>query len=381
MIFSTMMLLVSISFFMYREWKHPGFEEKKVTLYSYSNMASINYYTYLKPNILYDTESIGEGHIYITEFVDYIEASLAYEFKGDEEADIKGDYEVIAEVEGFTGEGDAYTSIWRKQFPLLEKTKFNVKDKTISIKENIQLKLGEYNNFAKKVIEDSKIVSNVKLTVLMNINLNTDTEKGIIKDKISPTMIIPLNTNYFKIRGNLVQEKPGSIEKTNQIQLPINEKKMKFYGVIIGALLLLLTYIIIFTNVSAMADPLEKKLKKIFKNHGDRLVALNNEVTINCENYSMVKSIDDLVRIADEIGKPIIYKHSLDFKEISKFYVYDEKQMYILDLTQVLLKSDGNNLQKEKVKSTNDMKKLRKIISGLKSSKQEKEEAEIETTE
>lgn len=50
------------------------------------------------------------------------------------------------------------------------------------------------------------------------------------------------------------------------------------------------------------------------------------------------KSIDDLVRIADEIGKPIMYKYSPDYKEIDKFYIINGDEVYILDLNEALKK-------------------------------------------
>lgn len=45
-----------------------------------------------------------------------------------------------------------------------------------------------------------------------------------------------------------------------------------------------------------------------------------------------VFSIDDLVRIADEIGKPIVYRYSEDKNEIQRFYVLNDMEVYYLDI-------------------------------------------------
>lgn len=379
LLITSIILMCAASFYLYKEVKYPSFKEEKITLFSYNNMTNVNYRVFLKPNILYDVESIGEGNIYIAEFVDYIDTSFNYEFRGERYTDVKGDYEIIAKVEGVIGEDEDFKTIWKKDFVLLPKASFQANDKTISVKEDFKLKLQEYNEFAQQVIKTSKIGSKVKMTVLMNVRLKANTDKGIVEEKISPTMIIPLNANYFEIGGNLSQEKPGSIEETKQVQLPINKNKVIVYGIILGISLILLIFIIFFTKAKLMMDPFEKKIRKIFKKHGDRLVALNNEIAVTCENYSEVKSIEDLVRIADEIEKPITYKHSIDYKEISKFYVYDESQMYVFDLTTVLI---DKNIDKEKKDSSeDDVNKLKKTISELKASKPKIKESETETTE
>lgn len=375
------MSICSISFLLYKELKYPVFEEEKVSLYEYNNKANINYTVFLKPNILYEEESLGEGNIYITEFIDHIKTSFNYDFSGEKEAEIKGDYEIAAVVEGYAGEGETYRTIWQKKFILLPKTSFDTKNKNFSIKEEIPLQLNVYNDFAKRVIENSRIGSQVKLTVFMDVNLKAETDNGVIDEKMMPAMVMPLNASYFEILGNLAEEKPGKIEETKKIQLPVNRKNVITFSSIIGVLIILLVLLIFVTKAIVITDSLEKNLKKIFKKHGDRLVALNNEIAVTYENHSEVKSIEDLVKIADEIGKPIIYKHSSDFKQISKFYVNDENQMYILDLNEIILELDLSNSEKSKEKSSDDVKKLREIITGLKTSKKREEKSETETTE
>lgn len=347
LIIITILLICAISFLLYNQIKYPGSKEEKVVLYNYNNKANINYKVFLKPNILYSDTSIGEGNTYITEFVDHIDAVFNYEFKGERIADIKGDYEVIASVEGYTAEKESEKTIWKKDFVLLSKTSFDINDKTISIKKDIPIKFQDYQAYAKKVIQDSKVSSQVKLSVFMNINLNTTTDKGIIKETISPSMVMPLNVNYFEIKGDLSKEKPDAIKATNNSQVAVNIKTVLCYSVILVVLIIALVYLIFFTSVITVDDPLAKKLNKIFKEHGDRLVALNSEVSINYENYNKVKSIDDLVRIADEIGKPIMYKFSSDYNDITEFYVIDNTQMYIFKLEDIL-----SELNVEKCKTT-----------------------------
>jgi len=338
-VISILIILIAIlSFLLYREVKYPGFQEQKNTLYSYNNKGTINYTVFLKPNILYDTDSLDEGQLYLTEFIDYIKTTLNYEFSGERETDIEGDYGVAAKVQGFTRDGEEVKNIWEKNYILVPQKSFSIKDKTISIKEEIEIKLDEYNTFAKEIIEVSKINCQTNLSIIMNVNFKGNTDKGPIEEVISPAMVIQLNTSMFQISGNTNIEKPGTIEETTQVQLPVNKSQVIFYGVIIGILSVTLILLIFFTVSTAVTDPLEKKLKRIFKKHGDRLVALNSEMAATSEKCSEVYSMEDLVRIADEIGKPIMYRYSPNYKDISKLYVSDETQVYSLDIHKMLMK-------------------------------------------
>jgi hypothetical protein len=45
-----------------------------------------------------------------------------------------------------------------------------------------------------------------------------------------------------------------------------------------------------------------------------------------------VKTIDDLVRISDDIGKPILYSNHSGSNNSKKFYVIDEGLLYSLNI-------------------------------------------------
>lgn len=369
-------LITVVSFFLYKSVRHTGFKDEKVSLYSYENKGNISYNVFLKPNILYNDNSMGEGSVYLTEFVDYINAIFNYEFKGEKEADIKGSYDITAVAEGYIGERETYKTIWRKEFKLLPKTNFELKDKNLVIKKEIPIKYEEYNNFAKQVIQDSKFGLQVKLLVSMNVNLKADTGKGIIEEKMSPTMIIPLNTNFFEVTGELSKDKPGVIEGTKKIKLPVDKKKVIMYSSLLTVLTAALLFLIFFTSAFTAKDPFIKSLNKIFKNYGDRLVALNDDAAILNENISNVKSMEDLVKVSDEIGRPIVYKHSYSLKDINEFYVFDSNQAYAFNLMNFLKSSDYKEFNKEDKELTEDKSKYKKSILGFKSALSKKEKSE-----
>lgn len=350
-IFSLVVLLSAIAFLIYSETKVPKFEEEEVALYSYKIKPNINYQVFMRPNILYNTETLEEDKLYLTQFVDRINMVFNYEYNGDKVADIKGDYEVLAVVEGYTtGEEKGSTkTIWKKEFILSPKEEFELKDKNVILSKETSIRLEDYNIFVNSVIENSKVNSPIRLTVSMNVNLNATTENGLVEEKLSPAITIPLNTNYFEIIKSQIEEKPGVIEETKQVQQPVNKNLVIIYSMALVILLIMLLCLI-FLTIGIVKDQFTKTLNKIFKKHGSRLVALNSNIPGTFKDYNKVRTIEDLVRIADEVGKPILYKYSSDSKELTQFYVWDESQLYLFDLKEALEKLEMEKPPKDNVK-------------------------------
>lgn len=331
-IFIVLLIISACIIFIVKEVQFPGYSEERNILYSFNNKENISYKVFLKPNILYDTDSLGEDVIYISEFIDYIDAAFMYEFTGEKEANIEGKYEIIAQMEGYTGnekEGTLRT-VWTKYFTIVPAKDIQVRDKILSIEENIKINWHEYNNYVLKVLNVSKVSIPVKINVFMNVELKINTNGGIKELKHTPYMTIPLNTNYFQIVKKVNKETPGIIERIEQVPLPVNNFKVGIFSSIELIAWLIFAFII-FKTKSNKRTPLEIELNRIFKKYGDRLVTLTNEAIV-FETYSEVKAIEDLVRIADELARPIMYKHNASIDKISKFYVFDEKNMYILNI-------------------------------------------------
>lgn len=328
------------------ELSRQEFVEEKVNIYAYSQKAEIDYDVFLRQNLLHDEKSLEKGGTYITALIDYVDASMTYGFSGERNAEFKGEYEIIAEVEGYTSVNDEHKTIWKKDFILKQKTAFDGSGRNIEIKEQVPLSLSVYNDFVDRIREETGIISSAKLTLLWNVNVQAVTDSGTISEEMVSSAIIPLDEKYFEIVGQLEPIESGNIEETRKVQLPPDGKLTYAYGLGMGILAIAFILMLVFT-VAGTKDPIEKRLKKIFRMHKERLAALSGEVSVEEGKGSIVKSIDDLVRIADELGKPIMYRYSEDFREMTKFYVFEENQTYIFDIEEAIA-DDDNDEKKDK---------------------------------
>ena len=329
LIAAVVLMFCALSFLLYREAKVPKIEEKVAKIYTYTHKSSADYKVLLKPNSLYTGDSLGEGQYYIANYVDAIQNTFNYEFKGEAPANIAGYYEIAAVVEGYTIVEKEHKTIWKKKFTLVPKTDFAVNDTILSLSETVNIKLSEYSAFAGAIAEESKVQIPLQLNVYMDVNLKADTGKGIAEAKMTPVITIPLDARYFMIAESDEKEVPGSIEETQKIQIPPDKQKIRIliYGLAVLAFMIL--GLTLFTEAIRKSS-FTMKLDKIFKQHGSRLVALNSELpAASLDNCSIVRSIEDLVRVADEIGKPIMYEYSEDYRDMVHFYVLDDKRTYI----------------------------------------------------
>jgi uncharacterized integral membrane protein len=99
-------------------------------------------------------------------------------------------------------------------------------------------------------------------------------------------------------------------------------------GLVASAATAALIYILFFSVVVLDGDFTERKLKKIFRKYGSRLVALNGEFPENATYRYQVKSLEDLVKLSLVAKRPVLYGYEDNTKDITKFCVLDQDVIY-----------------------------------------------------
>lgn len=327
--------LIILSYGIYYTYNLP-LQDQRVPTYSYNNRARIDYSVIYKPNLLNEETGPAWGDIYITNYVDHINTVFDYTFSGERQADIRGDYSITAVVEAQerASEENEAKIIWRKDFVLLPRTSFSASDVNFSLREELPVHLAPFQDYVEQVMEESRVGGNHWLTVKWDIHLTAETDGGTIRENLTPTLVMPLRDSYFTIGGEQEVDKPGAIEKVIQIEAPYKKTMLLAISILDGLCLLLLLFLLACT-AGAQPSYLEREMKRVLKKHGERLVELATARDLAFEGHDLwpVKTIEDLVRIADELGKPILYQYELATgKEVPVFFVSDEKRVFIYRL-------------------------------------------------
>ncbi|WP_027717943.1 DUF5305 domain-containing protein [Desulfovirgula thermocuniculi] len=313
----------------------PKMEEKQVPAYAYDQQAQVHYRVYLKPNGLYPAESLEPGMVYLTNFVDHINTHFTYRFRGERPAEVRGNYEVTAVVEATDGKEKKV--IWRREFLLLPKTGFAGSGREVAVQQVLPVRLPDYNAFAEAVIKSSEFApEEVKMTVRWNVAVEASTEGGTVREQIAPTMVIPLVRKFFEVGGELAKSKSGAIYTTVSVSAaPAWERLLAPCAAVCGAGLSALLFLLLFTApAGAAVSPAQQKLRAALKKYGERIVRTDGAVSLAADGAIYVKSLDDLVRIADDLGRPVVCREDSSREAAATFLVLDGERAYVFEFTE-----------------------------------------------
>lgn len=334
-----------------KESRNIGVEQQEKIKYEYTMGTEINYAVNLLPNILYDTEKIYEDETYISEFIKSINVNFKLNFRGSEPTIIDGNYNVIAQIAGYTTQQEAKKDIWTKDFELVPTTSIKGEEQC-ELQKLVVIDYHKYNDLAQAIIEASKVNVPVELRIIMKGEVHGDTEYEPITKNIATTLVMPLGNPYFNMQKLGAEQVTDTIKDVVEVPIPPNSKMITqcIIGIVLFIVLIILLWVL--TIPLDATDIRKKEIDKILKNHSSRLVAVDTVIEDNAQETYEVKNIDDLVKIADELEKPIIYQYNRNVLKISFFYVMDKEHRYVYRILtepakQSLLETISDELQEQ----------------------------------
>ncbi len=282
-------LLVIAAYFTYSAFSLKTEGERNVTICSYEHRGDFNFLVHLKPNSLYDTATLGPGEkLYFNIITDRVDTSLTYNFKIDRPAKVNSQVEVVAEL---------LSDKWRKTY-VLNKTSFNSNEFTINLPFNANFYLDEADRIGKEIGVYS---AKTDLKIIYNIRTTAKTDLKEIDEVFTPVVSIALTKIDFNITGSQYS-KAGAIERKEVfVKNDVVEKRNYLLAATSLAFILLLSFTLL-TEGKVEEDNLAKSEKK----YGDWIVNAA-QLPEGMKSVPLV-SFDDLVKVAGELGKPIIHK-------------------------------------------------------------------------
>lgn len=308
----------------------PTEETKSNIVLTHSQTGNYNYKVYLKNNTVYDGKEYltpGEGEIF-RKLVDSINASFSYNFQISQPADISGSYTISAMIQ---------TAYWTKTYTLVNTTTINVDNRNrYSFSESFRIEYSFYEQVIDDITNETGVsVQNPNLIIKCNIQLTADTGEETIPQTLNPSLNVSLREETIDISDSLILRSSGSRTEQETIKHPeISEEKNKWTNI---AMILIILSIIVFAVTKTEKKPLskiKKKLNRIKKKYGEWMIEIKKQPSKIGADVIPVESMDDLVKLSEEMGKPIIfYNNSTETIEKYNFYVLEEKNHYLYTLS------------------------------------------------
>lgn len=279
--------------------------------YSYQHAAEVNYRVLLRPNEFFPEPLQEPGKAYISDLTDSLQTSFVYRFAGEKEAEISGEYSVLATLAAYTGQ-EKYL-VWEKKYELLPSKVFSSFGKEIAFQEEVMIPFSEYADLAGRLSEETKFSpEELNLTVVYSVSVEARTEGGTIREELKPTMLVPLKGKVFVVGGDLNKNNAGGLTASRQVPVPlVKESKVAFAAATLFFFVLMLGLQFLTAAREEKTNFVAKRIAKLLKKHGERIVAVKKAPPLLEEAKTIeVNSFEDLLKTADELGRPILYRQA-----------------------------------------------------------------------
>ena len=329
------LLLVSIAGLIWANTA-PAERTEEYKAYSYHQETGIDYRVHLVSNDLFGESVQSPGRAYITALTDHITADFKYRFTGTDTAKISGQYGVTATITATTGrDGDL---VWEKEYALVSAQRFNVNDTGYNVKETVIIPFKEYQELAEQIREETGFnPGELNLIVKWDVSLRAEKGDDVITERMSPTITVPMRGSTFTVSGDLTDTGEGSISKTRTVPNLVTNQAQRVFPVATPSVLAVLILFLVFTSpIEKKVSPQEQKVSRILKKHKDRIVVTSAGVPQVLDNNAIaVESIEDLIRLADEVSRPILYHQAKKGRgRWHAFLVLTPERIYLYDVSE-----------------------------------------------
>lgn len=310
------------------------------------SLGKFDYSINLKENSLYDSktlkppavtpftppsssETLKPGQVVFSNLVDKMDATFYYQFKTDKPVNnITSDVELTV-ILNATGSED--TEFWSKKLPLL-----NIK------------KSGDFNvSFPVDVVGYFELLDTIRketgasaesnnITISVTVHTVAETPFGLIDESFTQALKGGIKGSVLEWDKELAKTQPSSI-----ITSPMVPNPNKFLGLSVNvarnlslALLFIFGFFLLFSVVwYFMFKPegvsqIERETLQVKKKYRERMAEATNQTPALGEKTISLGSIEDLIKVADELGKPVIHQPPRISEERHAYYVFDGATRY-----------------------------------------------------
>lgn len=277
-------------------------------IYHYTNKFNYDYKVNLIQNkFMKDTEITDKTIAYVTDLIDTIDLKVNYEYIADKQSDLQYTYSLIGKMQVvYTKDGEKQ-KIWEEEENLLEEKQLNEFSDKISINENLNLDLKQKNNLLEQFKQQMGMTIDAQYSVTLKINVKTKIEDKEVNADYNPTIQVDLAEKTSKIAGENNQEDTQYISKEYNVSSTRNIFIMIIDIILLIIAMALLKYVTKSKTTNRVKNEFRQELNRILKICQDKIVQVRSKPIDKTENVVMVKDFGEIVKVSEELFKPILY--------------------------------------------------------------------------
>jgi hypothetical protein len=302
---------------------------------------TFDYTIYLEENSLYKTDTLkppttppytppeqktlGVGPVIPYELVDRMEASYYYDFQASNPVtDLYEEVTITATIES--------PDLWSKSFVLVPSTR-----QSGNFKVDFPVDLEYLNELLKAILAETGTGGEAyNLTIEAFVHVRAQSDYGPIDEVFTQTLSTELGAGTLIWNEELAMTQEGAITTTYIIHNPNQYLGLSVNGVKTTSLILGIIFLVIFITSLVFYNKtkppelslFEKTALAVGKKYADRIAEARSQTSLIDEKIIMLGSIEDLVKVADELGKPIMHQPPTATDKRHIYYVIDGTSQY-----------------------------------------------------
>lgn len=286
-------------------------------IYSYTNKFNYSYKVNLVENPYIDEKTLGMNeNAYITDLIKSIDLDLDYKYNANTKSKIDYEYTIKGLLQAtYTKDGDVQ-KVWEKQYSLIDKKEETKDTSNINIKEKINLNLKKQNDLVKQFEQEMGMNLDAKYIIMLEIKTNTDIEGEKVENVSISSINLDLAEKTTKIEGENNKEDKKYISKKIEEELQFN-----VVGIVISIILVVIAIIIIryitkkTSSINHIRNEYRQELNRILRLCQDKIVQVSTQIDIKNERIIDVKDFGEIIKVSEELFKPILYWSAKDREE------------------------------------------------------------------
>ena len=309
---------------------YPGEQSIDKIVYSSEITSTIDYSVRLKDTPVYNTAKDADpSKYYVMPFTDYMTLDCKYSYNGTSAADITTNSYITAFLVSYILDADEEVELWKKEYTLSALETAQVIDVSATSENSIKVNFDEYSSLIKQIEETYNFKTSYYLMIMYTTEFTvvqgTSTENRVLQ----PYIKVHFEDLIYEVEESAVAEADIMLINTETITGEISWDMVIIGGIVF--LIFAVTAIILPSQIVGRV-PLSdeaKAIRQITIKYGDRIVKIAEKPVLS-DNTVKLESIEDAMKIADEIGQPIF---SVAIDKVTYYYVNNNGVIYYIALT------------------------------------------------
>jgi hypothetical protein len=299
---------------------------KKNSVYTETVLESPSYAPFTPPS---SSETLKPGQVFFSRLVDKMDVTFYYQFKSDQPVSKLTADVVVTALLLATGPEDA--ELWSKKSPLLytrESGDFNI---------SFPLDLVGYLELFDTIREETEAsAESNSVTITAEVHTVAETPFGVINETFTQALKGNITGNLVEWDEELTKTQPGSITTIQMIPNPNKylglsvSSARNLFTALAGIFCLFLIFSVVWYVKFKPAElpQIEKEALQARKKYGERMIEATSQTPKVGEKTISLGSMEDLIKVADELGKPVIHQPPGTSEEQHAYYVFDGTTRY-----------------------------------------------------